>query len=144
MTEVEKALRIAVYGGLLGSLFATIGWLLWLGHQVSHEHWVELVASAVVGAGVGWSYEWLKHYAHTARREQFGELSLIEDTRPDRLKPAHYFRAIFTGAAFAFLFCEHFISELATAVLVPFLVSLVTLFAAGACFARAFCNRNTP
>ena len=132
-------LRQALYGGLFGSLGATVGWLLWVAVYAFRANPWEVILAPVVGAAVGLLNEWWRDYRRVARREAAGEdPEEAHEAASEGDSAPHYGRAARVGAVTLVLLgviCEHLVADLIRAVLVPFLSSLATLFPCGALFA---------
>lgn len=126
--------RVALLGGILGSLGATIGWLLWIAIQAVARDW-KVVLAPVVGAALGYVIQWVEGYIHTARHErERGAAAEHASEPPAHVPPRGGVRMWALALGFLALACEHLVGHLMSEFLVPFLASMATLFPAGAVF----------
>lgn len=130
--------RIALYGGIFGSVGATLGWLLYVAFVALQQSWTVLL-SPIVGALVGFAVNGFERYLHTAQHErQHGVGAPEPEPSHERAPASPRARAIRIGA-FAALFlgvvCEHLVGHFIREVVTPFLASIATLFPAGAVLA---------
>jgi hypothetical protein len=125
-------MRQALYGGLGGVCGATGGWLIWVALQVLHENPWEVVLSIAIGAGLSLLInKFIEPYLHVAR----------EESSPGHAHGkvvGHPLRLATLFLLFLFLALEHLASHVIHAVWLPFLLSLATLFPAGALVGLCF------
>jgi hypothetical protein len=130
--------RQALYGALLSSLGATLGWLLWVAAQAVQRDPRVLLAPAF-GAALGLAIDWLSHYVGVARGEASGQTTgALEKPALDWARPGAL-AVIFLAAA-----CQNYVSDNIYAVVVPFLASLATLFPVGVMFGWMCCTSAPP
>jgi hypothetical protein len=135
--EAGLAWRRALYGGLLSSLGATTGWLLWIALQAFQQDWRVLFAPAV-GAVLGLLLHWLVHYVRVAGQEASGPPGPEAPGGRGR-QPAVAAGRIGAVALLALgVACENLLGDLVHQMLVPLLASVATLFPVGFVFAWLF------
>jgi hypothetical protein len=140
--HAERILRLrgALYGGIGGSLGATVGWLLWIAVLAFQENWKEVTGSVLTGAAVGFIADLAENYLESAREEAAGPISHAERQRRKQHARHHSrkrARAAMLATALLFLgfAIEHLVSHVINVVLFPFLASVVGFFLPGAMFA---------
>jgi hypothetical protein len=116
--------RISLMSGILGSVGATLAWLLWLAVLIGDK---KMVVTIVVGGLLGLAVEWTQHYIKVAKREKAGVLA----SHASGAGRPVIALAWASGLGFLGLVTEHLFAHMAAEFLVPFLASLTTLLPAG-------------
>jgi hypothetical protein len=131
-------LRRALYGGVLSSLGATLGWFLWIAADLFRRRPREILASALIGFCLGLLVEGFNAYRKADDRTVKGQSATFTRHPPGRwLRTA----LISTGVVvFSFLTIvgEDIFVEVIGDVVKPFTASLLTLFPIGAFFSLIF------
>jgi hypothetical protein len=130
-TARYTSFRVALAGGVLGSVGATLVWVVWLSlRSTNREAAVTIVLAGIIGLAV----HWVQHYVETARRESRGEPPVHHDT-PGRQTILALAWA--TGFGFVGFLTEDLVAHTASLFLRPFLASLTSFLPAGAIVAWA-------
>lgn len=121
--------RVALAGGILGSVGATLVWVVWLSlRSTSSEAAVTILLAAFIGLAV----HWIQHYVRVARQENRGDAPPRHDT-PGRQTILALAWA--TGFGFLGFLTEDLVAHTASLFLRPFLASLTSFVPAGAILA---------
>lgn len=143
--QEEAVLRRALYGGILSSLCAAMGWLLWLFGQALEANPAS-IAGPLIGALLSVVVKGIEHYHEVAKFEREGGKEGDGEEEGEAAPPPPP-RSFWTGiltslvplvTLFTFLTCEHVLGELLHEYLAPFAASVAVLFPVGAIFALVF------
>ena len=120
-TKSYTTFRISLASGILGSVGASLGWLLAIAKEAGI--W-PLIITIGIGALVGIVVEWVRHYVQVAELENKGEK--VRSPRRSLVRLAWA-----AGFGFLGLMAEHLVAHVAAEFLRPFLASLASLLPAG-------------
>ncbi|HEY3934881.1 MAG TPA: hypothetical protein VGL65_09710 [Gemmatimonadales bacterium] len=121
--------RVALAGAILGTVGATLVWVVWLSLRSTNR---EAAVTILIAAFIGLAVHWIQHYVHIARQENRGEAPAHNDT-PGRQTVLALAWA--TGFGFLGFLTEDLVAHTASLFLRPFLASLTSFVPAAAILA---------
>jgi hypothetical protein len=138
------ASRELLFGGLLSSLGASLGWLIWLSFE---KEGLSVLKAPAIGALFGCCFEWLREYVVVAARESAPEKGASAHGSVERTPRLPLWRIVTASVGFALLFWglvvfDHFIGEHLHEAWLPLLKSIATMFPAGV--ALSWVLKNAP